>query len=211
MRHGFALVLLCTVYLAGPTLADAPKGFEPLFNGKDLTGWKATGNPKVWGAENDVLFVQGGGGGWLMTEKEYDNFELRLEFKLPKMGNSGVGLRAPLKGDPAYQGMEIQLIDDINWKKLQKWQQTGSIYGVVPAAKIAVRPPGEWNQMRIVCKGREVLIELNGEKLVDANLDDHKQHFKSHPGLLRTKGHIGLQSYNFRVEFRNIYVKPLAK
>jgi hypothetical protein len=188
-----------------------PEGFTPLFNGKDLTGWKSTGKKDVWGADasQGILFVQGGGGGWLMTEKEYGDFELRLEFKMPKMGNSGVALRSPLKGDPAYVGMEIQLLDDPNWKGLRPTQQTGSIYDVVPAAKVVTRPHGEWNQMRIVAKGRQVLIELNGTKLVDTNLDEHKDHFKRHPGLLRDKGHIGLQSYNYRVEFRNLVVKEL--
>ena len=186
-----------------------PEGFQKLFNGKDLTGWKATGKMDIWGAEKGVLYVAGGGGGWLMTEKEYANFELHLEFKMPKMGNSGVGLRSPLKGDPAYVGMEIQLIDDANWKGLKPTQHTGSIYGVVPAAKVVTKPFGEWNIMRIIAKGRQITIYSNGAKLVDANLDDYKNHFQAHPGLTRTTGHIGLQSYNFRVEFRNIYIKRL--
>jgi hypothetical protein len=187
-----------------------PRGFTALFNGKDLSGWKATGNAKVWGVDNGLLYVNGGGGGWLMTEKEYGDFELTLEYRMPKMGNSGVGLRSPLEGDPAYVGMEIQLIDDPNWKGLQTWQHTGSIYNVVPAAKIATKPFGEWNKMDITCKGRHVKIVLNGEVLVDANLDDYvEQHAKKHPGILRKTGHIGLQSYNFRVDFRNIYLKAL--
>ena len=113
--------------------------------------------------------------------------------------------------NPAYAGMEIQLIDDVNWPgKLQSWQHTGSIYNVVPAAKIANRPVGEWNQMRIVANGQRILVEQNGAKLVDANLEEYvKEHAKRHPGLLRKGGHIGLQSYNTRVEFRNLYLKPL--
>jgi hypothetical protein len=191
--------------------AGIPEGFVPLFNGKDLTGWKATGDMKVWGAdpETKVLFCDKGGGGWLMTEKEYSDFEVRLEYKMPKMGNSGVGIRAPLQGDPAYAGMEIQLLDDANWKGLRPAQHTGSIYDVVPAKKINSKPFGEWNSIRIIAKGRMVTVEHNGEVLVDANLDDSKEHFKRHPGLQREKGHVGLQSYNFRVEFHNIHVKPL--
>ena len=187
-----------------------PEGFESLFNGKDLTGWKATGNMKVWGAENGVIYVSGGGGGWLMTEKEYSNYELRLEYKMSKVSNSGVALRSPLEGDPAYAGMEIQLIDDVNWKGLQSWQHTGSIYNVVPAKKIANKDIGEWNTMKIVARGRKVRVENNGEVLVDADLDEYvEEHAKKHPGILREKGHIGFQSYNTRVEFRNIYLKPL--
>src|SRR5438094_647355 len=110
---------------------DPPKGFTSLFNGKDLDGWKSTGNMKVWGAENGVIYCEGGGGGWLMTTKQYGDYELRLEYKMPKGGNSGVGIRSPLKGDPAYVGMEIQLIDDEGWPGgLQKWQNTGAIYNV---------------------------------------------------------------------------------
>src|SRR5262245_31070686 len=204
-----SVILALALGFAGSLDAGAPEGFTSLFNGKDLTGWKATGDMKVWGADADkgVLFVSGGGGGWLMTEKEYGDFEIRLEYKMPKMGNSGVGLRAPLKGDPAYVGMEIQLLDDANWKGLRPEQQTGSIYDVVAAKKINSKPFGEWNTMRIVAKGRKILVEHNGEVLVDANLDDYKNRNDKHPGLTREKGHVGLQSYNFRVEFKNIYIK----
>jgi hypothetical protein len=190
-----------------------PKGFTALFNGKDLNGWKVhNGKMDVWGADDKgILFVQGGGGGWLMTEKEYGDFELMLEFKMPKMGNSGVALRAPRQGDPAYSGMEIQLLDDANWKNLRPAQHTGSIYDVVPPKKVVTRPHGEWNQMHITAKGRQITVELNGTKIVDADLDNYKDHYKKHPGLTRAKGHIGLQSYNFRVEFRNLWIKPLQK
>jgi hypothetical protein len=126
-----------------------------------------------------------------------------------------VALRSPLEGDPAYAGMEIQILDDEwyldpkNYKGLRPTQKTGSIYDVVPPSKDALKPVGEWNKYQIVCKGRQVTITLNGTKVVDANLDDYKEHFKKHPGLTREKGHLGLQSHDGRVEFRNIYVKPL--
>jgi hypothetical protein len=206
----FAFTPVLVMCFATVLAADTPEGFTPLFNGKDLSGWKATGKMDVWGAENGAIYVSGGGGGWLLTEKEYGDYELRLEYKLPKMGNSGVALRTPRQGDPAYVGMEIQLIDDVNWKGLQTWQQTGSIYNVVPAKTIKNKEIGEWNAMRIVAKGRHVRIENNGAVLVDADLDEYvKEHAKRHPGLLREKGHIGFQSYNFRVEFRNINIKEL--
>jgi hypothetical protein len=187
-----------------------PEGFVSLFNGKDLTGWKSTGNMKVWGAENGVIYVNGSGGGWLLTEQEYGDFELRLEYKMSKHSNSGVALRTPPKGDPAYVGMEIQLIDDLNWKGLQSWQHTGSIYNVVPAKKIANKDIGEWNTMKILCKGRKVRVENNGEVLVDADLDQYvEEHGKKHPGILREKGHVGFQSHDNRVEFKNIHLKQL--
>ncbi len=192
---------------------DVPEGFEALFNGKDLTGWKVNegGKMEVWGAEDGVLFVNGKGGGWLMTEKEYADFEVRLEYKMPKHGNSGVALRSPMKGDPAYVGMEIQLLDDAGWEGLRPAQHTGSIYDVVPSSEQPNKPLGEWNKMRITAKGRHITVELNGTKIVDANLDDHKEHADKHPGLLRDKGHLGLQSHDGRVEFRNLYVKALSE
>jgi hypothetical protein len=220
MRHSLVLLPLALALCGLPAArADdaqkgVPEGFTALFNGKDLTGWKVLGGKKeAWGADKDILYVQGGGGGWLMTEKEYADFDLRLEFKMPKKGNSGVALRSPFKGNPAYAGMEIQLLDDA-WHKahlkgLRPTQLTGSIYDVVPPSKDALKPIGQWNKMRIVAKGRHVTVELNGTKIVDANLDDHKDRADKHPGLLREKGHLGLQSHDGRVEFRNLYVKPL--
>ena len=208
-----ALIGLCPARSADK---DAPEGFEALFNGKDLTGWKVNkgGNMKVWGADKGILYVEGGGGGWLMTEKEYDDFELRLEFKLPEKGNSGVALRSRMEGNPAFEaGMEIQLLDDIwhriNYQDLKVSQLTGSIYDIQGPSKDALKPIGEWNKMRIVAKGKQITIELNGTKTVDANLDNYKNKNKSHPGMLHDKGHLGLQSHDGRVEFRNLYVKPL--
>jgi hypothetical protein len=181
-----------------------------------LNGWAVLGGKKdVWGAEKGLLFVQGGGGGWLMTEQEFGDFDLRLEFKLPAGGNSGVALRAPMKGNPAYQGMEIQLLDDRwykdekNYKGIRNVQLTGSIYDVVPPSSDATKPAGEWNTIHITAKGPHVTIELNGVKTVDANLDDYKARADKHPGLLNAKGHLGLQSHDGRVEFKNIYVKRL--
>src|SRR5438128_12125861 len=104
--------LLC--YLPGLRAVDKepPEGFEKLFNGKDLSGWKVNEGGKLdrWAAADGLLFTKGGGGGWLMTEKEYGDFELRLEFKVPRAGNSGVALRSALKGAPHLDaGMEIQI------------------------------------------------------------------------------------------------------
>jgi len=193
------------------------KGFVPLFNGKDLTGWKSfRGNIETWSVKDGLLYTKGSKAGWLMTEKEYDNFELRLEFKVSVNANSGVALRAPLTGEPADHGMEIQIIDDDGpvYKNPRPDQQTGSIYTLVPPSKRVTKPAGEWNQFRITCKGPRVMIELNGTQIVDANLDvlneqHSKQHGKKHPGLLRDKGHLGLQSHTRQVEFRKIEIKEL--
>jgi hypothetical protein len=192
-----------------------PEGFTSIFDGESLKGWKATGKMEQWTAEPGLIVCKGSGGGWLLTEKEYANYEFRAEYKWEKQGgNSGVAVRTPEKGDPAYVGMEIQLIDDENYLKvhnyeLKPWQKTGSIYGVQPPKLQANKPIGEWNAIKIVANGRKVTVVLNDKELVNANLDDYKDKYKEHPGLTREKGHVGFQSHDGRVEFRNVYIKEI--
>jgi hypothetical protein len=200
---------------AGLRADEPPKpgpGFTALFNGKDLTGWVAHGGKlEKWGVENGMIY-SGGAGGWLMTDKEFRDFELRLEYRMPRGGNSGVAVHSPLQGDPAYTGMEIQLLDDDadQYKNLRPAQYTGSIYDVVPAKRGFIKPVGEWNSIRILSKGRHLTVEMNGTVITDANLDDYTtDHGKKHPGLLRADGHLGLQDHGGRVEFRNIFVKEM--
>lgn len=220
MRTALRLgVLAAAVWAAGARADDKPAappdGFTSIFDGKALDGWKATGKADVWAAEKEMIVCKGGGGGWLLTEKEYGDFEFRCEYRWEKKGgNSGVALRTPFEGDPAYQGMEIQLIDDEGWfevnkSKLADYQHTGSIYDVQPAKEAKNKKIGEWNTVKIVAKGRAVTVTQNDVELVNANLDDYKAKEKGHPGLKREKGRVGFQSYNVRVEFRNVWVKEL--
>jgi hypothetical protein len=212
LRFGFLAMAVCVAGAkADDKPAKPPEGFTSIFDGKSLGGWKPTGKKDVWAVENGLIVCKGGGGGWLLTEKEYGDFEFRAEYRWEKKGgNSGVALRAPFEGDPAYQGMEIQLIDDEGWPgKLADYQHTGSIYDVQPAKAAKNKPIGEWNTIKIVCKGRKVTIVQNDVELVNANLDDYKAKYEKHPGLKRDKGHVGFQSYNVRVEFRNVWIKEL--
>ena len=135
---GLAVALLLT------SVAQA-EDWKPLFDGKSLAGWKAIdGAMSSWGAEQGVLFTTGKGGGWLSTEAEYADFELKLEFKSPPGGNSGVFLRAPWQGNPAFAGMEIQVLDDAapEYKTLQDYQYCGSLYDVVAANPRGTKPAG---------------------------------------------------------------------
>jgi hypothetical protein len=196
--------------LAAP-LAEGPNGFAPLFSGHDLSGWKVfDGKANAWGVDAGILFVKGEGGGWLMTEKEYADFEVCLEYKMTPQGNSGVALRAPLRGNPAYQGMEIQLLDDANYRGLRPAQYAGSIYDVVAPSRHVTRPHGRWNKIRIRARGPHIEVELNDISIVDADLTKYQDRAREHPGLRRRQGHLGLQSHTNRVEFRNLYVKPLG-
>jgi len=197
--------------------AKTERGFTSLFDGKTLTGWTLTGKQGEGYVPTDgVLVCPKSGGGNLYTEKEYDNFVFRFEFKLSENGNNGVGIRAPLEGDPAYAGMEIQVLDDNGPQyqgKLQPWQYHGSIYNVVPAKPGSLKPVGQWNSEEILADGRRIKVTVNGKVIVDANLNavhDPKT-IEKHPGMFRPRGHIGFLGHGTHVEFRNIRIKELPK
>ncbi len=206
-----ALILGLVAFATVAADDKLPEGFTSLFDGQTLKGWKATGKADQWAVEDGAIVCKGSGGGWLLTEKDFADFELRCEYRWAKPGgNSGIALRTPATGDPAYVGLEIQLIDDEGWPgKLADYQHTGSIYDVQPAKQARNKKIGEWNTVRIVCRGRKVLVEHNGQELVNADLDDFKAKFDKHPGLKRESGKVGFQSYNVRVEFRNVAIKEL--
>jgi hypothetical protein len=223
--------LLCAIAVfpslgAGPTgstsapPAESEDGFVSLFNGKDLTGWvygkAGAGENKAgkgYQVKDGVLYSTPTDGGNLYTEKEYGDFAFRFDFKLTENANNGIGIRAPLEGDSAYVGMEIQVLDDSGsqYKNLRPAQYHGSIYGVVPAKRGSLRPVGEWNTEEITAKGRHITVKVNGQTIVDANLDDvtDEKVLREHPGLKRERGHIGFLGHGARVEFRNMRIKEL--
>jgi len=206
------IALGCAILATSAGLASAAD-WKPLFNGKDLTGWKSIDGPEgSFKVEDGMLYCSGGGAGWLSTDKEYGDFELELEFRAPKGGNSGVFLRAPHTGNPAFAGMEIQVLDDYDdqYSKLQDYQYCGSLYDVVAAKPRVTKKAGEWQKMHILCQGNKVKVTLNGTQVVDADLTAHKDKEPTHPGLTRTKGYIGLQDHGSRLDYRNIKLKDLS-
>lgn len=202
---------------AALSLAATPaeQGFVPLFDGKSLDGWQIAGQKgRGYIVENGLLVCPADGGGNLFTKKEYANFVLRFEFRLFDGSNNGIGIRAPIEGDAAYKGMEIQILDDGAARyqgKLRPAQYHGSIYDVIPAKQGFKKPTGEWNQEEITANGRKISVVLNGTKIVNADLDSVRDPavLAKHPGLARTTGHIGLLGHGTRVEFRNFRVREL--
>ncbi|MFN7140519.1 MAG: DUF1080 domain-containing protein [Limisphaerales bacterium] len=204
----YALVLFYGLLLTAAK-AEVEPGFNPLFDGKTLSGWQLVNkHGNGYGVTNGVLFCARGGGGNLFTEKEYENFVFRFEFRLEPGSNNGIGIRAPLEGDAAYIGMEIQVLDDTTKKygELRPVQMHGSIYDVVAAKTGAQKPVGEWNEQEITANGRKVKVILNGKTILDVDLDEIKdpEILKKHPGLLRKRGYIGFLGHGDYVEFRNI-------
>lgn len=199
-----------------PVFAQTEAGFTPLFDGKSLKGWvlvRGTGPGYI--VEDGAIVCPKEGGGNLFTEREYANFVLRLEWRLWEGGNNGIGIRAPLEGDAAYVGMEIQVLDDeapvYQKMGLKPTQYTGSIYDVVPARRGHVRRNGAWNEMEIEANGRIIRVVLNGVTVCDSNLDEIKDPavLNKHPGLARASGHIGFLGHGTRVEFRKIRLREL--
>lgn len=200
--------------------SSSEAGFMPIFNGHDLAGWtygnKAGEGYRVKdedGAGGAVIYCTADDGGNLYTEKEYSNFILRFDFKLTPGANNGIGIRAPLSGNTAYLGMEIQVLDDSaeRYAHLRPAQYHGSIYDVVPAERGHQKAVGEWNQEEITADGRHIKVVLNGATIVDANLDEVKDPVKlaKHPGLQNKSGHIGFLGHGAEVEFRNLRIKEL--
>jgi len=206
---------ICILAVTAALAAAAEPGFISLFNGKDLTGWTLFSKKGPGYLVHDgVIQCAENGGGNLLTEREFSDFVFRFEFKLSPGGNNGVGIRAPLAGDVAYSGMEIQILDQDNEKYkgwLQPWQRHGSIYNVFPAKGENLKPVGEWNQEEITAKGPKITVVLNGKTILDEDISTVKdpEVLKKHPGLLRKSGHVGFLGHNDPVEFRNIRIKPL--
>jgi hypothetical protein len=154
-------------------------------------------------------------GGNIYTKAEYADHVVRLEYKLPPGGNNGLAIRYPGNGvHAATQGMcELQILDDTAGKytKLDPRQFNGSAYGMVAAHRGYLRPVGEWNFMEVTAKGPTIQVELNGTRILDADLVKVTE-FKDkqpHPGRENVKGHFGFAGHNDPVAFRNIQIKPL--
>jgi hypothetical protein len=198
------------------TAEEQKEGFVSLFNGTNLDGW--VGNKSSYRAEEGLLVIHPGdsSGGNLYTEKEFSDFIFRFDFQLTPGANNGVGIRAPLEGDAAYLGMEIQILDDTApvYADLKPYQYHGSVYGVIPARRGFLKPVGEWNSEEILAQGTRIKVVLNGEVIVEGDLAGPRDHgtldHNEHSGLKRTSGHLGLLGHGSLVKFRNLRIKDLT-
>ncbi len=210
MRLSVYCLAVAALAIVSPTAHGAE--WVSLFNGKNLEGWQAIDGPmSSWHVEDGILFCSGGGGGWLSTTKEYGDFEIEVEFRVPPGGNSGVFLRAPHQGNPAFAGMEVQVLDDRapEYAKLEPYQYCGSLYGIAAPNTRVSKPAGEWQKLRILCQGRQVKVTLNDTVISDTNLDEQKQHETTHPGIKRATGYVGLQNHGTRLDYRNVRLREL--
>ena len=208
---GLGLAVMCALSLGARASETDSEGFVSLFNGKDLDGW--IGATNGYAVENGTLFCKPGQGGKLLTAKQYDNFVLRFEFLVYTNSNNGLGIRCPVEGDAAYNGMELQILDDSGSKytALHPYQYHGSIYGVVPSRRGFQKKVGVWNFQEVRAIGSRITVILNGDVIVDADLASIGETVdgKKHPGLHNPSGHIGWLGHGDRVDWRNIRIKEV--
>jgi len=193
---------------------EAAEGFVNLFKGSDLSNW--TGENHSYAVEDGTIVIRPTeGGGNLYTEKEYSDFIFRFEFKLTPGANNGLGIRTPLKGNAAYLGYELQILDNDApvYAKLEPYQYHGSVYGIIPAKRGFQKPVGEWNSQEVWVKGDLIRITLNGTVILEGDLREASKDGTidglEHPGLERSSGHIGFLGHGSLLWFRNIRIKEL--
>lgn len=187
-------------------------GYKPLFNGRDLTGWQPVGGAadECWSVVEGLLVCSGKKGPWLRSDAEFDDFNIRLEYRLSTGGNSGLYVRVPADGNhhrdndtlpPA--GFEVQILDDAGpaHLKLKDYQYSASVYDIAGANPRVSRPVGEWNSLEINCRGQHVTTWHNGHRVTNVTAAD-----SSLLGLRSTRGFLGLQNHNTIVKLRDIRI-----
>ena len=203
------------------TAAEAKAGWKLLFDGTSLAGWQGFKTPTApagWKAVDGVLFREAAGGD-LLTVEEFADFELRLEWKIDKGGNSGLFFHVIDEGEQAWHsGPEFQVLDNAGHKDgANPLTAAGSNYAVHAPVRDVTRPLGQWNAVRLVVRGTHVEHWMNDVKLLEYEFGspDWEARVKASKfgkiplyGRAR-KGRIGLQDHGDPVWYRNIKVKPL--
>ena len=229
------ILLLCCLLLGVPALRASDRtedGFKPLFPKDGIPdGWvvrqwndvsQTVSVDDMWKVEEGVLHGSNPRGTWLVSEKEFADFELRFEWKIPERGNSGLGLRFPSKGDPAFDGLELQMVDPRYYgdsaHEIPPTELTGGLYRAVAPWEQRYQA-GEWNEYAVRLEGPRVTVKLNGETIQKVNLDEEGIPITRHDGLPATplkerprKGHIGFQELSRgggHVMIRNARIKEL--
>lgn len=187
--------------------------WKELFNGTDFEGWGGAGKTEWNGyvAKEGVL-ESTSGCSILATEKEYADYVLEFEFQVTPGANNGLGIHYPGEGDPAYTGMELQILDNSaqKYKNLKEYQFHGSLYTLQGAERGYLKPAGEWNVQRVTVRGERVSVELNGVCILDADLGELEKKYPKHEGVKRRTGKVAFCGHGDVVRWRNIRIAELA-
>jgi len=221
LMAGGAVVMTQAQAPGGLTAEERKAGWKLLFDGKSLNGWQGFKTPAPgagWKAVDGVLSREAAGGD-ILTVEEFGDFELSLEWKLAKGGNSGIFFHVIKDGEQAWwSGPEFQVLDNaVHRDGKDPITSAGSNYAVHPPARDVTKPIGEWNAVRLLVKGPHVEHWMNGVKLLEYELwsPDWEARVKASkfgkiPMYGRSKrGHIALQDHGDPVWYRNIKVRSL--
>ena len=182
---------------------------QTMFNGRDLSGWQGAGQDakRCWKVDQTLLVCTGDKGPWLRSETQFDDFNLRFDYRLREGGNSGVYVRVPEDGNHhgVGAGVEVQILDDHaeRYRELKPWQYCGSVYKIAASRQKVGRTVGNWNTMEINCVGHHYQVRHNGILIVDAPLEKFPELEER-----RLKGFLGFQNHSEEVWFRAIRVGP---
>lgn len=201
---------------------EKSQGWELLFNGEDMSQWRNFKKPGVnskWVVKDGTMQLTEKGGGDILTKKAYENFELKLEWKVSQAGNSGIFILADEKGPHIYTNApEVQILDNERHidNKISS-HLSGSLFDLVASPKSSHKPAGEWNQVRILLNDSHLKVWQNQVQTIDIKIGGKewnrlvaKSKFATWKGFgVNRTGHIGLQDHNDPVAFRNIKVKEL--
>ena len=195
--------LLIVISLAWAIPSGAQQAVS-LFNGRDLTGWTGA----AYEVKEGVMICRGKN---LVSKKQYRNYIFEFEFLLPPHGNNGLGIHYPGSGGPSSAGMELQILDNSHPKyaKLKDSQYHGSIYKLQAAKRGFLKPVGKWNHQKVTVNGPLVVVELNGTKITEANLDELEKKNPKHKGVKRRSGHICFCGHGSPVQLRKITIVEL--
>lgn len=223
-----ALLVLVMVAVVAAQTTPEEDGFIPLFPAEGVPAgwlvraWNDLAQPVDagvnWIVKEGVLHGSQTRGTWLVSERQYTDFILKYEFKLGELGNSGCALRAPLFGDPAFDGMELQMADYRYNTSAKDSELTGGIYRAITPLK-QVYKPTQWNSYLITLAGSHMHVVLNGVLIHDLDLSKQTQEVRRHDNSLAPpvkdrprRGHIGFQELSrggSHVQIRNARIKVL--
>jgi hypothetical protein len=204
------LALACSV----PALAGEGE-WKALFDGKSLDAW--TCKPNGWQIDDEGALAWKKRCGYIWSKEKFADFVLDLEFKVSKGCNSGIFFRTNPR-NAVQGGIEMQVLDS-HGRKPGK-HSCGAIYDALAPSKEASKPAGEWNHITITCNDNKIEIVLNGEQIIDMDLDQWTEGHKNPDGSrnkfrkplkdFAREGHIGFQDHGKAVWYRNVKVKVLG-
>jgi hypothetical protein len=222
----FAALLLLAIATTPHRAPAADNEFVSLFPTDGVpTGWTVRywadvkdrpEQPSLWQVKDGILHGSDPRGTWLMSEREYGDFVIEFEFLLGERGNSGFGVRFPSRGDPAFDGIEVQMVDPRYYPPeyaFEPAELTGGLYKALPP-RAQVFKPEQWNRYEITCRGSRIKVILNGTLLHDVDLAKETRAVERGAPLAQRprRGHIGFQELSrggSHVQIRNVRIKEL--